>query len=136
MTRGNGMTTDLWMLVATALLCLGVILIYATGRLLQPGGVAWAAGNRETELPVPAWSKRAVQAHGNLIENLAPFATFVLVAHVAGKANATTALGATIFFWARVAHLAAYVAGVVYLRTLAWFVGWIGGAMIVVQLFK
>ena len=130
------MTTDLWMLVATAMLGLLMILIYGTGRYLQPGGIAWASGNRATELPVPPWVARAVKAHANLIENLAPFAVLVLVAHVSGKANAATALGATIFFWARVAHLGAYVAGIVFLRTLVWMISWMGGVIILMQLFK
>jgi uncharacterized MAPEG superfamily protein len=30
----------------------------------------------------------------------------VLVAHVTGRANPTTALGATIFFWGRILHAA------------------------------
>lgn len=130
------MTTDLWMLVATALLCLGTTFIYGAGRFLQPGGVAWAASNRESELKVPGWVSRAVQAHANFVENLAPFAVLVLVAHVSGKANATTAVGATVFFWCRLGHLFSYVLGIRYLRTLFWFASWAGGALILVQLLK
>ena len=130
------MTTDLWMLVYTTLLCLGVPFLYGTGRFMQPGGFMWSAGNRETDLAVPGWTKRAVQAHANLLESLAPFAILVVVAHIAGKANATTALGATIFFWGRLAHLVAYVAGITYLRTLVWFGSWAGGVMVLLQLFK
>ncbi len=128
------MSTDMVMLVRTALLCLGIPFIYGAGRFLQPGGFSWAAGNREAPLEVPAWSQRAVQAHANLVENLAPFAILVLVAHVTGKADATTGLGATIFFWGRVVHLGAYVAGIRYLRTLAWFGAWAGGLLIAGQL--
>ena len=130
------MTTDLWMLVATALLCLVIPVVYAAGHLLQPGGLAWLAGNRESEQPVPAWTQRAVKAHANLVENLAPFAVFVLVVQSAGKADAASALGATIFFVGRVLHLVVYVTGVAYLRTLVWLGAWIGGAMVVAQLFK
>lgn len=130
------MTTDLWMLTYTALLCLGLPFIYGTGRFLQPGGFLWSASNREQDLAVPGWTTRAVRAHLNLLESLAPFAVLVLVVHVAGKANATTALGATIFFWGRVAHVIAYTAGIVYLRTLVWFAAWGGGVMILLQLFK
>ncbi|MBI5927007.1 MAG: MAPEG family protein [Aquabacterium sp.] len=129
------MTTDLWMLTYTALLCLGIPFLYGSGRFLQPGGFQWSAGNRDKDLAVPDWTTRAVRAHLNLLESLAPFAIVVLVAHVAGKANATTALGATIFFWGRVAHLIAYTAGIVYLRTLVWFAAWCGGVMIITQLF-
>jgi uncharacterized MAPEG superfamily protein len=77
-----------------------------------------------------------VQAHANLLESLAPFAILVVVAHIAGKANATTALGATIFFWGRLAHLVAYVLGITFLRTLVWFGSWAGGIMVLLQLFK
>lgn len=130
------MTKDIFMLVATALLCLGIPIIYGAGRFMQPGGFAWAAGNRETPLNVPAWTQRAVQAHANLVENLGPFAILVLAAQISGKANAETALGATIFFWGRVIHLGAYVAGLKYYRTLAWFGAWGGGVLILVQLFN
>jgi len=130
------MTTDLWMLVSTALLCIGIPFIYGAGRFLQPGGLAWSAGNRETEFPVPDWTKRAVKAHLNLIENLAPFAIFVLVAYVSGKTNTVSALGSTIFFWGRVIHLFAYIAGISYLRTIAWFGSWVGGIMVLMQLLK
>jgi len=129
------MTTDLWMLVYTSLMSMFFFFAYLPGRSLAPGGMAWAFGNRDTDLPVPEWTSRAVRAHLNLVENLAPFAVLVLVAHVAGKANSTTALGATLFFWGRVAHAATYIAGIVYARTAAFFVGTIGELMILSQLF-
>jgi len=78
---------------------------------------------------------RAQRAHLNLLQNLAPFAILVLVAQVSGKANATTALGATIFFWARVAHAAVYIAGIRYLRTLVFAVATLGAVLILTQLF-
>ncbi|HXJ32929.1 MAG TPA: MAPEG family protein [Candidatus Eisenbacteria bacterium] len=130
------MTTDLWMLVWSALLCVSLPVVYLMGRSSVPGGLAWGFGNRDTPLAVPAWTGRAERAHANLVENLAPFAILVLVAHVAGKANATTALGAELFFWGRVAHAAIYSAGIVYLRTAAFFVGTAGELMILLQLFR
>ncbi len=106
------MTTDLRMLVWTALLALGLPFIYLAGLTQAPGGAAWGLGNRaEPFACIPEWAARAQRAHLNLLQNLAPFAILVLVAQVSGKANATTALGATIFFWARVAHAAVYIAG-------------------------
>ena len=129
------MTTDLWMLVYTALLSMFFFFAYLPGRAGVPGGLAWAFGNRETSLAVPAWTSRAERAHQNLVENLAPFAILVLVAHVAGKANATTALGATLFFWGRVGHAAAYIAGIIYLRTAVFFIATVGELLILSQLF-
>ena len=49
---------------------------------------------------------------------------------VSGKANATTAMGAMIFFWARLAYAVIYLIGIPWLRTLVWFVSVIGMAMI------
>jgi uncharacterized MAPEG superfamily protein len=130
------MTTDLVMLVWTGFLCLLMPVTYLIGRSSVPNGLAWGFGNRDTALPVPVWTARAERAHANLVENLAPFAILVLVAHVAGRANATTALGATLFFWGRVAHAAIYIAGIPYLRTAAFFVATAGEVMILAQLLR
>jgi uncharacterized MAPEG superfamily protein len=128
------MTTDLQMLVWTAVLSLLLPAVYAGGRLSQPGGVAWGFGNRDTPIAVPPWTGRAVRAHANLVENLPPFIILVVAAHLMGRANETTALGATIFFWARVAHAIVYTAGIVYLRTAAFAVSLLGEVMILSQL--
>ena len=129
------MTTDLWMLVATGVLALAMTLVYVPGRLLSPGGFGWAMGNRQPPAPpVAAWVERAMRAQQNLTENLGPFAIFVLVAHMAGHSNATTALGAEIFFGARVAHFVVYTLGIPYLRTLLWALSWVGGLMVLSQL--
>jgi uncharacterized MAPEG superfamily protein len=128
------MTTDIQMLLWTAILCLLLPGIYAAGRLSLAGGVAWGFGNRDVPFDVPPWVGRAVRAHANLVENLPPFIVLVVVAHLTGRANDTTALGATIFFWARVAHAAIYTAGLVYLRTAAFAVSLVGEVMILSQI--
>jgi len=129
------MTTDLWMLVWTTLLCVALPLVYVLGEVLAPGGAAWGLGNRDTPFELPPWAARAKRAHLNLVENLLPFAALVLVVHVSGKANAMTALGATIFFWSRLAHAAVYTAGITVVRTVAFFVGAAGLVLILVQIF-
>jgi uncharacterized MAPEG superfamily protein len=69
-----------------------------------------------------------------MIEAMIVFTALVVVAHLAQKANATTALGATIFFWARVVHAGLYIAGIPWLRTGAWAVSVVGMLMILSQL--
>jgi uncharacterized MAPEG superfamily protein len=130
------MTTDLWTLVWTGVLSLLIPSIYLVGRMQTPGGMEWALGNREQPLRLPDWAERAQRAHANLVENLAPFAILVLVAHGAGKANGWTATGAQLFFWARIAHLAVYTAGIVGVRTAVFFVGVAGELLILLQLFR
>ncbi len=129
------MTTDLWMLVLTALLCLLLPSVYLIGRMQASGGMEWALGNRDTALDIPPWAARAQRAHLNLVENLAPFAILVLVAQVAGRADGWTAAGAVIFFLARLAHAGVYTAGIVGLRTLVFFIGAFGEILILSQLF-
>ena len=64
-----------------------------------------------------------------------PFAILVLTAHLTGKANDTTALGAGIFFWGRVAHFLVYVLGIPYLRTVVFGIATLGPILILIQLF-
>ena len=105
------------------------VLIAATGANQQVG-LTTLAGNREGLPEITGWAGRARRAHLNMIENMVLFAALVLIAAVAGKANATTAMGALIFFWARLAYAVIYLIGVPWLRTVAWFVSVIGMAMI------
>lgn len=130
------MTTDLWMLVWSAMLGYSLPYFYAVGQVRQPGGAAWRFGNREQPFAAPEWVGRMLRAHENMTENLAGFAILVLVAHVAGKANAMTALGAMLFFWGRVGHAVTYAFGILYLRTVAFFVAFFGELLILMQLFR
>jgi uncharacterized MAPEG superfamily protein len=127
------MSGDLLALVASALLAL-VLVLPAVGAQLATWGPAGALGNRAAPAPLSAWGERAVRAHRNLLENLPHFAVFVLVAHLAGAANETTAVGATLFFWSRVAHAVLYIAGVPGLRTLAYATGVVGELLVASQL--
>src|SRR5215831_8914986 len=112
------MTTDLWMLVWSAVLCLVIPYPGVTILLQSAAGRDWGFGNRDSMFAVAKWIERGRRAHANMVENLIPFACLVLVAHVAGKANATTALAAEIFLFSRIVYTVVYWAGIVYLRTL------------------
>jgi uncharacterized MAPEG superfamily protein len=127
------MTTDLTMLTLSALLTALLALPGVAGLILEKG-LAYAAGNREETPQISAWAERAQRAHRNMLENLPVFAALVLVANVSGAANETTALGATIFFWGRVAHAAVYIAGVPWARTAAFGVSVVGLFMILFEI--
>ena len=123
------MSPDLYYLLMSAVLCFVQMLIAATGANTQVGLPA-LAGNREGLPEIVGWPGRARRAHLNMLENLVLFAALVLIAAAAGKANATTAMGAMVFFWARLAYALIYLIGIPWLRTLAWFVSVIGMVMI------
>lgn len=119
----------LFYLLLSVILCFVQMLIAATGANTQVG-LPTLAGNREGLAEMVGWAGRARRAHLNMIENLVLFAALVLITAISGKANATTAMGAMIFFWARLAYAVIYLIGIPWLRTLAWFVSVIGMVMI------
>jgi len=127
------MTPDLKYLVWSAILCFVQMNIAAFGAM-QIAGLPRLAGNRDEMPPVGGWAGRARRAHLNMLENLPLFAILVLVAHVSQRANAMTALGAAIFFWARIAYAGIYLAGIPWLRTAAWALSIVGLVLIFLQL--
>ncbi len=127
------MTPDLKYLLFSVILAFVQLLIAAV-LANQAVGLPTLAGNREGLGELPGMAGRAKRAHLNMIENMVLFAALVLIAAVAGKANAMTAMGATIFFWARLVYAGIYVAGISWVRTVAWFVSVIGMVLIALQL--
>jgi len=86
-------------------------------------GLVNAVGYPENPKPLAPWARRMKLAHYNSVENLVVFASLVLVAHAAGLSNAAIASSATVYFWARVVHLAAYTFAIPWVRTAAFAVG-------------
>ena len=128
------MTTDLWMLMWSAVFCLVIPYPGVTVLLSMPGGPAWGFGNRDYDFTVAPWILRGRRAHSNMVENLIPFACLVLVAHVSGKANATTAFASQLFLASRVLYTLVYMAGVPFLRTILFSGGVLACFMIALQL--
>lgn len=123
------MTAELWCLVAAAGLLLVLPIVYGAGMIRQVGRDAML-GNRDNFPPVTGWPARGKRAHQNLIENLLPFAIVVLVAHAAGVHSGWTVAGAVLFLAARLAHAAAYLAGVGPPRAMAFYAGTLGTLMV------
>jgi uncharacterized MAPEG superfamily protein len=127
------MSLDLKLLVWSTALTVVQMLVAVLGATLQVGLPA-IAGNREGLPEATSWAGRAQRAHRNMLESLVVFATLVLVAQAAGKANAATALGAQLFFWARIVYAPVYIAGIPWLRTIVWFASIVGLILIFWQL--
>ncbi|MBV9971420.1 MAG: MAPEG family protein, partial [Xanthobacteraceae bacterium] len=115
------MTVEFKLLIWSLALTFVQMLIATVGTLLH-FGPSKAAGNREWLPELPGWAGRARRAHLNMIENMVLFVPLILIADIAGRDNAMTERGAELFFWARLAYAAIYLAGIPYLRTLAWIV--------------
>jgi uncharacterized MAPEG superfamily protein len=127
------MAIELKLVVWSTALALFQMLIALLAAIAQVGFMP-LIGNRENLPAFEGWAGRAQRAHRNMLESLTIFAALVLVAQVAGKSNATTALGAQLFFWSRLAHAPVYVIGIPWLRTAVWGVSFAGLLQILSQL--
>jgi uncharacterized MAPEG superfamily protein len=127
------MPLELKLLAWSVALAFLQMLVAASGATLQVG-LPMLAGNRDNVPKLASWAGRAQRAHFNMLESLVLFAALVLVAQATGRLNSTTALGAQLFFWARLAYAGVYIAGIPWLRTAIWFVSIIGLLLIFLQL--
>lgn len=127
-------TMELRLLTYTALICLLVWIPYILSEIKLRGlsrAVGYPSGVVDD---LPAWAQRTHRAHMNLVENIGPFAILILVAHVLGISNGLTVLGAHLFFWSRIAQTVIMIAGISWLRTLAFAAGLIGNLLILGQI--
>ena len=119
MVKGIAMTTDLEMLVWTAgittLMWIPYILIHVLNN-----GMMEALTYRADSIPLPDWAARAKKAHYNAIENLAPFAVLVIVAHLTTATNDATAAACITYFWTRAAHYVFYISNIPFTFTIGW----------------
>ena len=127
------MSPELKYLLFSVLLCFGQVVVLALAATGQVGLVP-LVGNRENIGELPGLAGRAKRAHINMVENLVLFAALVLIAVVAQKTSPLTAMGAMIFFWARLVYAIVYLVGIPWLRTAVWSVSIVGLGMIAVSL--
>ncbi len=78
---------------------------------------------REWYETVTGYRKRAWWAQQNSFEAFPLFAAAVIIAHLAGAAQATIDMIALVFIAARIIYAGCYLADVHLARSLAWLVG-------------
>ena len=124
------MEIELKWLTWSILLGLAYVLIAAT-LSTQQRGLGWNASNRDGEpKPLTGAAARAVRANFNFLEMFPFFAAAVLIVVLTHTNSPRTALGAELYFWARLVYLPVYIVGIPYLRTLVWAVGFAGLLMV------
>jgi uncharacterized MAPEG superfamily protein len=127
-------TTELTMLALSVALLFVLVLIQATAGV-QAQGLWVMAGNRDNLGPPSVWQARTKRCVDNHREGLILFAPLVLAAAQLDISNTLTVWGAQLFFYSRVAHAIAYLAGLPYIRPLFWTIGLIGTLMVLLALF-
>jgi uncharacterized MAPEG superfamily protein len=123
------LTLVIAMAILTWLTLLVASLIRVKGWTLH--GTLLAFGNRDNLPDATAFAGRAERTARNTLENFVLFAAIALVAQASGIQAERIAAGAQLFFWARVAYIPVYFAGIIYLRTAVWLAGIVGLGMMV-----
>mgnify|MGYP003707215839 CR=1 FL=1 len=129
------MTTELCMLMWSVVLGLVQVALAATCTVGQRG-LGWAASPRdEAKPPLGGIGGRLQRASANFLETFPFFVAVVLAAQLLQRHGQLTVLGAQLYFWARVAYVPAYAAGIPYLRTLIWAASMVGIVLVLAATF-
>jgi uncharacterized MAPEG superfamily protein len=126
-------STELWLLAASLVLALAQIGLQSLSAKKQTG-VEWSVGPRDEERPVAGVPARLERAQRNLMETLPLFIGAVLLVVVAQRTSWASELGAHLFFWARLAYVPAYAAGIPWVRSILWNVATLGIVFVLASL--
>lgn len=99
-------------------------------------GMKWNASARDGEArPLVGVAARVDRGLRNFLETFPFFVAAVLAVVLTQRTSADTALGAQVYFWARLAYLPIYASGIPYLRSLVWAVSLWGLLQVLWALF-
>jgi len=129
------MSRELMWLTFTVILT-GVLWIpYILDRMMVRGLWGTMANPSRDDKPQSGWAQRLYFAHTNAVDNLVVFAPLVLILDNIGYSSRGTVIACAVYFWARLAHAIVYALGVPVLRTLAFCVGFLAQAALVLAIF-
>lgn len=113
---------------------LGVAQLFlATGLAVAQQGLGYHGHARDgAPPPLDMVAGRLARAFRNFMETFPFFAAAVLVIATLGRHDDISSAGAQLYFWARLAYVPTYAAGVPYLRTLVWALSIIGLILVLV----
>src|SRR5579871_1481892 len=114
---GSTEMTMLWLSIVLGLVQIAISATMGTAAR----GAPWALGPRdEPGAPVGNLAGRLERALRNFLETFPIFAVAVLMAAALSKHGQMSALGAQLYFWARLVYVPVYAIGIPIIRTLVW----------------
>ena len=129
------MTRELFWLTCTVILT-GILWVPYILNRVQIRGLSGAMANpSRNDKPQAEWANRLMFAHDNAVENLVIFAPLVLILDSYQISTPVTAAACATYFWARLAHAIVYTLGFPIVRTLAFTVGFLAQAVLVLAVF-
>lgn len=127
------MTPELTYL-ALAVILLLVHMTAQAGLAVLANGISWGMSPRDYDTDPGKPASRAARALTNYAYNFPAFAALALALATTGLNNDSTAMGAMIWFWARVVYLPCYILAVPVLRSVAWVTSVVGLIMMLLPL--
>ena len=119
------MKTEIYWLTLTIVITALFWVPYILNRIAEHQLIPALKNPNRDATPQSQWANRMMYAHENAIENIALFAPLVITVHILGLSTETTVMASMIYFFTRIAHFTLYTLGIPYLRTLAFFVGFL-----------
>lgn len=127
------MSVELTML-ANSVALLFVLVLIQTVAGIRAQGLMPLANARDSLPPPGVFQARTLRVVDNHREGLTMFAPLILIVAVMNAETDLTALGAQLFFYARVVHAVLYLIGAPMVRPLAWAAGITGMGMVFASL--
>jgi uncharacterized MAPEG superfamily protein len=119
------MSVELKYLAFTAVLTASLWIPYVIAQIVSNGPLQPLNYYDPTSRDVPPWGRRANRAHINAVETFAPFAAMVVLVQLAAKNDAMTAFWVMSYFWLRLAHAIVFLAGIPFIRTVIFVLGYV-----------
>ncbi len=129
------MSRELFWLTLTVVVTGLMWVPYILDRIMIRGLTGAMDNPKANDTPQSPWAMRLYFAHTNAVENLIIFAPLVLILNALDYSTTATAIACATYFWARLVHAIVYTAGVPVLRTLAFTVGFLAQAVLVLAIF-
>ena len=127
------MTPELTYLLFAAILLVAHTIVQATFSDLSKG-LGWALGPQDEPRDQNVIAARIQRSLRNYLETLPAFIILAAILSITESGTATTATGAAVYFWARVAYIPAYAAGIPLVRSVVWFASLAGLVMMALPL--
>jgi len=121
--------------LAWSVVLLVVHIVLQGGLTVRELGLAYNAGARDAGKRAQGnFAQRAERNLRNFLETYPAFIGLALALAVSGKAGDLGAIGAALWFWARVAYVPLYLLGVPYVRSGAWALALAGLILMLMRL--
>ena len=129
------MTQEFMWLTFTVILTMVLWIPYTLDRIKVRGPMGAMANPSRDDKPQSPWAQRLYFAHTNAVDNLVVFAPLVLILDSMGHSTQSTIIACAVYFWARLAHAVIYALGIPVLRTVAFTIGFLAQAVLVLAVF-